>query len=57
MHVRTESELTEIDGRVLTFSVRSYAACGELIGKGIHKRCIINSERFLAKALSKLDNK
>ena len=56
MHVRTESELTEIDGRVLTFSVRSYAG-GELIGKGIHKRCIINSERFLAKALSKLDNK
>ena len=38
------------------FSVRSYAG-GELIGKGIHKRCIINSERFMAKALSKLDNK
>ena len=56
MHVRTESELTEIDGRVLTFSVRSYAG-GELIGKGVHKRCIINSERFMAKALSKLDNK
>ena len=56
MHVRTESELTEIDRRVLTFSVRSYAG-GELIGKGIHKRCIINSERFLAKALLKLDNK
>lgn len=55
MHVRTESELTEIDGRVLTFSVRSYAG-GELIGKGAHKRCIINSERFMAKALSKLDN-
>lgn len=55
MHVRTESELTEIDGRVLTFSVRSYAG-GELIGKGTHKRCIINSERFLSKARSKLDN-
>ena len=55
MHVRTESELTEIDGRVLTFSVRSYAG-GELIGKGVHKRCIINSERFMAKALSKLDS-
>ena len=56
MRVRTESELTEIDGRVLTFSVHSYAG-GELIGKGVHKRCIINSERFMAKALSKLDNK
>lgn len=55
MHVRTESELTEIDGRVLTFAVRSYAG-GELIGKGVHKRCIINSERFMAKARSKLDN-
>ena len=55
MHVRTKSELTEIDGRVLTFSVRSYAG-GELIGKGVHKRCIINSERFMAKALSKLNS-
>ena len=55
MRVRTESELTEIDGRILTFSVRSYAGC-ELIGKGIHKRCIINSERFMAKTLSKLNN-
>ena len=25
-------------------------------GQGVHKRCIINSERFMAKALSKLDN-
>ena len=45
-----------LDEGCVTFSVRSYAG-GELIGKGIHKRCIISSERFLAKALSKLDNK
>ena len=40
MKVYCESELAEIDGRVLTFKVEAYDECG-LIGRGIHKRCII----------------
>ena len=52
--VWAESELTEIDGRVLTFRVDVYSE-KEKIGQGIHKRCIINNERFLAKVRAKYE--
>lgn len=52
MTVRAESELTAVEGRVLTFCVTAYAG-SERIGQGTHKRCIINNERFMAKALAK----
>ena len=52
MTVRAEAELTEIDRRRLGFAVRAYAG-GELIGEGRHERFIIDSERFLQKALAK----
>lgn len=50
--VRAESELIEIDRRRLRFAVRAWAG-GELIGEGVHERFIIDSRRFLAKALAK----
>lgn len=53
MAVRAESELTEIDRRMLTFHVRAYAG-EELIGEGSHQRCIIFNERFLEKTQAKL---
>lgn len=53
MSVRAESELTEIDGRMLSFRVRAWAD-GELIGEGTHRRCIVSNERFLARAQAKL---
>ena len=52
MTVRAESELTKIDGRTLTFHVKAYGG-EELIGEGTHKRCIVFTERFMAKALAK----
>lgn len=52
MTVRAESELTEIDGRMLRFKVEAWAG-EELIGRGTHQRCIVFNERFLAKALAK----
>lgn len=52
MTVRAEAELTDIDRRRLSFSVRAYAG-EELIGEGRHERFIIDSERFLQKALAK----
>ena len=55
MTVRAESELTEIDGRMLSFKVAAYAG-SERIGEGTHKRCIVYNERFMAKALAKRDN-
>ncbi len=50
--VRAESELTAVDGRVLTFSVTVWSD-KEKIGEAIHKRCIISSERFLEKLSAK----
>ena len=48
MIVRAESELVEINKRMLTFKVAAY--CGDkLIGEGIHKRSIVTNESFLAK--------
>lgn len=52
MTVRCESELTEVDGRRLVFSVKAYDDA-ELIGEGTHERFIINSEKFMGKAQAK----
>ena len=48
--VRTESELIEvIKGRFLTFDIKSY--CGEqLVGTCIHKRCVVDINKFMEKA-------
>ncbi len=50
--VRAESELMEIDRRRLRFRVRAWAG-EELIGEGEHERFVIDSQRFLEKALAK----
>ena len=52
MKVWAEAELTEINGKALTFSVVAYDESG-LIGKGVHGRFIIAVDRFLAKAEKK----
>ena len=52
--VWAETELTEIDGRVLTFAVAVYSE-KEKIGQGLHRRCIISNERFLAKVRAKYE--
>ena len=54
MKVTCETELTKIDGRALTFSVKAFDECG-LIGEGVHERFIINEEKFQAKANGKMD--
>ena len=50
--VWAESELTAIDGRVLTFSVTVWSE-KEKVGEGIHKRCVISNSRFLEKLRAK----
>ncbi len=52
MTVRCESELIEVDGRRLVFTVKAYDDV-ELIGEGTHERFLINNEKFLKKADSK----
>lgn len=53
MAVRAEARLTEIKGKMLTFSVTAYDEAGE-IGSGTVRRCIIRSESFLTRCQSKL---
>ena len=50
--VWAESELTEVDGRILTFSVSVFSRV-EKIGQATHRRCIIYNERFEAKMNAK----
>lgn len=52
MTVWAETEVTEIDRRRVTFSVKVYDERG-LIGEGTHERFIIDIEKFQAKAESK----
>lgn len=53
MEVRAEATVTEVDGNMITFSVTAYDEAG-VIGEGIHKRAIINTQRFLDKTYAKL---
>ena len=53
LDVRAEAEVTAVDGKVITFAVTAWDEAGE-IGKGTHKRVIVNSQKFLEKAYNKL---
>ena len=53
LEVRAEAEVTAVEGKVITFTVTAYDEAGE-IGKGTHKRVIVNSQKFLDKAYTKL---
>ena len=53
LDVRAVAEVTAVEGKVITFSVAAFDEAGE-IGKGTHKRVIVNSQKFLDKAYGKL---
>ena len=53
LDVRAEAEVTAVEGKVITFQVTAFDEAGE-IGRGTHKRVIVNTQRFLAKAYTKL---
>ena len=53
MEVRAEAEVTAVEGKIITFALRAFDEAGE-IGKGTHKRALVNSQRFLDKTYSKL---
>lgn len=53
LEVRAEAEVTAVEGNTITFQVTAYdEACK--IGEGIHKRVIVNSQKFLEKTYNKL---
>ncbi|HHV65888.1 MAG TPA: thioesterase family protein [Peptococcaceae bacterium] len=53
MKVWAEAELIEIEGRKLVFKLMAYDE-KEQIGEGKHERFIVNCEKFISKANSKL---
>lgn len=53
LEVYAEAEVTEVDGKAITFQVTAYDEKGK-IGEGIHKRFIVTSQRFLDKTYTKL---
>lgn len=53
MEVRAEAEVTAVEGKVITFELHAFDEDGE-IGKGTHKRVLVNSQKFLEKAYNKL---
>lgn len=53
MEVRAESEVTAVEGRKVTFSIKAYDEAGE-IGNAIHERFVIKADRFLEKTYEKL---
>ena len=52
MKVWAESEVIEVNGKQIVFSVAAYDEAG-LIGRGTHKRACINVECFMAKVEQK----
>lgn len=46
--ITIESELVEQNKRICTFHVAAYMG-DKCIGKGEHKRCIVNADKFMAK--------
>ena len=53
LEVRAEAEVIAVEGKVITFEVKAFDEAGE-IGRGTHKRVIINAQKFLDKAYNKL---
>lgn len=53
LEVRAEAVVITVEGKTITFEVTAYDEIGE-IGHGIHKRVIVNTQKFLDKAYSKV---
>ena len=53
MKFKTVSEITQINGRAVSFDIKAYDEVG-LIGEGIHERFIINIQKFMEKTYGKL---
>ena len=53
LDVRAEAIVTAVEGKVITFEINAYDEAGQ-IGKGTHKRVIVNSQKFLEKTYDKL---
>lgn len=55
LDVWAESEVTEVDGKRVEFTVTAFDSKGE-IGKGTHQRFIVNVPKFMDKTNRKKEN-
>ena len=53
MAVRAEAEVTALEGNFITFQVTAYDEAGK-IGEGVHKHCIVTTQKFLDRTYDKL---
>lgn len=53
MEVTAKAEVTAVEGKVITFAITASDEAGP-IGTAVHKRAIINAQRFLDKTYAKL---
>jgi len=53
MEVRAEATVTAVEGKIIAFTLEAFDEAGR-IGRGTHKRAIVNAQRFLDKTYSKL---
>lgn len=53
MEVRAEAVVTAVEGKIITFDIKAYDEAGQ-IGSAIHKRALVNPQRFLDKTYAKL---
>ena len=52
MEVRAEAEVTAVEGKIVTFTLRAFDEAGE-IGSGTHKRFVVFAEKFQSKTNQK----
>ena len=53
MEVRAEAVVTAVEGKIITLEITAYDEAGE-IGTCLHKRAVVNPQRFLDKTYAKL---
>ncbi len=53
MEVHAKAEVTEVEGKIITFSIEAFDEAGT-IGTAVHKRALVNSQKFLDKTYDKL---
>ncbi len=53
--VTARAKITEVNGKVITFEVIASDAFG-IIGKGMHQRAVVNTEKFVSRASKKLES-
>ncbi len=53
LEVHAEATVTAVEGKIITFDIAAFDEAGQ-IGKGVHKRCIVNAQKFLEKTYAKV---